>query len=304
MEFNIMKPIVLVVFIPAVLMVSAPVYAQDDIDAEDNSDETLGQLTSVRRPASVFTGDWITIGAGIGIKPNYDGSDDYEAFPAPIIQGSVSGFDFGARGPGLNVDLVRDSQSKGRVQFAFGPQFRVRSDRSNTIKDPAVALLGNRKTGVELGASAGVSVAKLISPFDRLTISVDTGWDVAGAHKGNVTSPSIGYSSPISRAAFVNLSVNAVHVSGNYARTYFSVDNAGSTASGLPVFIAKGGWKSIGASMLGGYDLSGNALDGGFSLFGLANYSRLTGDAKRSPVTAIRGDADQWFVAAGISYTF
>ena len=57
-------------------------------------------------------------------------------------------------------------------------------------------------------------------------------------------------------------------------------------------------------SLLGGVDLSGDVRDGGWGVFGLVSYSRLTGDAKRSPVTAIRGDADQWFLAGGISYTF
>ena len=68
--------------------------------------------------------------------------------------------------------------------------------------------------------------------------------------------------------------------------------------------VAVGGWKSFGASFLGGVDLSGDARDGGWGAFGLVSYSKLTGDAKRSPVTSIRGDADQWFLAAGISYTF
>ena len=71
-----------------------------------------------------------------------------------------------------------------------------------------------------------------------------------------------------------------------------------------PVYEAGSGWKSYGASLLGGVDLSGDARDGGWGMFGLVSYSRLTGDAKRSPVTSIRGDADQWFLAAGVSYTF
>jgi MipA family protein len=60
----------------------------------------------------------------------------------------------------------------------------------------------------------------------------------------------------------------------------------------------------VGISLLGAIDLSGDARDGGWGVFGLVNYSRLTGDAKRSPVTSLRGDADQWFLAGGISYTF
>jgi MipA family protein len=252
----------------------------------------------------VFAGDWLTLGIGGGYGPSYEGSDDYTLFPAPLAQGSLSGFDFGARGPGLYVDLVRDSNAEGNVKFLAGPLVRVRTDRNNNIKDPVVRSLGKEDVAIEIGATAGVSFSKVLNPFDSLTLSTDIQWDVAKAHRGRLISPNVSYSTPLSTAIFTNLSLSATHVDGNYADTYFSIDAAGSAASGLPVFDAKGGWKSYGASLLGGFDLSGDVRDGGWGVFGLVSYSRLTGDAKRSPVTAIRGDADQWFLAGGISYTF
>lgn len=252
----------------------------------------------------VFAGDWLTVGIGAGYGPSYDGSDDYVLFPAPIAQGSVSGFDFGARGPGLYVDLIADGNSDNNVKFLAGPLVRVRLDRNSNIKDPVVRLLGKEKVAVEVGATAGVSFSKVINPYDTLSLSTDIQWDVAGAHKGRVISPSVSYSTPLSTAIFTSVSFNATHVDGNYADTYFTIDQAGSTASGLPLFDAKGGWKNYGASLLGGVDLSGDVRDGGWGIYGFVNYSRLTGDAKRSPVTSLRGDANQWFLAAGVSYTF
>ncbi|MVZ96316.1 MipA/OmpV family protein [Sphingorhabdus sp. IMCC26285] len=252
----------------------------------------------------VFAGDWLTIGIGGGYGPSYEGSDDYTLFPAPLAQGSVSGFDFGARGPGLYVDLVRDTNANGNVKFLAGPLVRVRTDRNNNIKDSVVRSLGKKDVAIEIGATAGVSFSKVLNRFDSLTLSTDIQWDVAEAHRGRLISPNISYSTPLSTAVFTSLSLSATHVDGNYADTYFSIDAAGSAASGLPTFDAKGGWKSYGASLLGGVDLSGDARDGGWGVFGLVSYSKLIGDAKRSPVTSIRGDADQWFLAGGISYTF
>ncbi len=252
----------------------------------------------------IFAGDWVTVGIGVGYAPSYDGSDDYVLFPAPLAQGSIGGIDFGARGPGLYADLIADSDSDNDVKFLAGPLFRVRLDRNSNIKDPVVRLLGKEDVAIEIGATLGVSFAKLINPFDNLAFSTDIQWDVAGAHKGRLISPSVSYSTPLSTAIFTSLSLSATHVDGNYADAYFSIDPAGSAASGLPQFDADGGWKSYGASLLGGVDLSGDGRDGGWSVFGLVNYSRLTGDAKRSPVTSLRGDADQWFLAGGISYTF
>lgn len=252
----------------------------------------------------VFEGDWLTLGIGAGYGPSYEGSDDYVLFPAPLAQGSIGGFDFGARGPGLYVDLIADGNSDSNVKFLAGPLVRVRLDRNSKIKDPVVRALGKEDVAVEVGATAGVQISKVLHAYDTLTLSVDAQWDVAKAHRGRLITPTISYTTPLSEAIFTNLSLSATHVDDDYADTYFSIDAAGSLASGLPVFTADGGWKSYGATLLGGVDLSGDIRDGGWAIFSLVSYSRLTGDAKRSPVTSIRGDADQWFLAAGISYTF
>jgi outer membrane scaffolding protein for murein synthesis (MipA/OmpV family) len=252
----------------------------------------------------VYGGDWVTLGLGAGYGPSYEGSDDYTLFPGPLLQGSVSGFEFGARGQGLYVDLVADRNSGNDVKFLAGPLIRFRTNRNSNIKDPVVGLLDKEDTAIEVGVTAGVSFSKILNPFDTVTISSDIQWDVAGAHKGRLISPNISYSTPWSTAIFTIFSLSAAHVDDNYAATYFSVDQAGSVASGLPVFGAKGGWKSYDTSFLGGVDLSGDARDGGWGIYGLIAYQRLINDAARSPVTSLRGDADQWFMAGGVSYTF
>lgn len=277
---------------------SVPVNAQD---AEGSGVPIASQEPA---PQNVFSGDWATAGIGAGYAPSYEGSDDYNIIPAPIIQGSVSGFNFGARGPGLYVDVIRDSNTHKKVEFILGPQVRVRLDRNNRIKDPVVKRLGKLDTAVELGFTSGVTVTKITNPYDRLSFGIDAGWDVAGAHKGAIISPSVTYSTPLSQAIFTSLSVSADHASGKYARYYYSIDAAGSALSGLPVYTAGKGWKSAGATVLGGYDLSGNARDGGFAVFGIVNYSKAIGDAKRTPLTSLRGNANQWFLAGGINYTF
>lgn len=275
------------------VVLCAPAFAQDS------------EAPAAERPTrSVFAGDWVTVGFGAGISPSYDGSDHYDLFPAPLVQGSVEGIDFGARGPGLYVDLIADGNSGKDVKFLTGPLVRFRMDRNNDIKDSVVRLLGKEDVAIEVGATAGVSFSKILHPFDSVSLSTDIQWDVAGAHKGRIISPSVSYSTPLSMAIFTSFSLSATHVDGNYADTYFSIDQAGSIASGLPVFDAKGGWKSYGASLLGAVDLSGDARDGGWAIYAFVNYARLTNDAARSPVTSLRGDANQWFMAGGVSYTF
>lgn len=303
MPYSYMK----LMFFASLLAVSPAATAQEAPPPEkwegpaENGQQPAGPPAGVK---PVFDENWATVGIGVGVSASYDGSDSYNAFPAPIIRGSYDGFDFGANGPGLYVDLVRDNKSESKTKFIFGPQFRVRLDRVNDIDDPVVELLGEEDAAVELGFTAGVKFDALLNPFDSLQIGVDAGWDIAGGHSGRVISPSIAYSTPLSRAAFARIGISANIVDDDYADTYFSIDSAGNLASGLPVFTADGGVKDIGGNLLLGYDLSGNALDGGFSVFAIGNYSQLLNDAKRSPVTSIRGDAGQWFGAVGVAYTF
>ena len=65
-----------------------------------------------------------------------------------------------------------------------------------------------------------------------------------------------------------------------------------------------GGWTKAGGNLLVGFDLDGNLENGGLALVVVGQYMRMLGDAKRSPFTSVRGDADQWTGAIGIGYSF
>ena len=201
--------------------------------------------------------------------------------------------------------LAQDMGGDGaRVEFIAGPALRVRLDRSRQIEDEVVEALGERDVAVEVGPTVGLSFNQLLSPFDSLTVAADFRWDVAGAHDGFVIAPSVSYFTPVSRAAAVILSVGAEHVDGDYADYYFDVSPGQSLASGLPVFDADSGWKNVGVNALVSYDLGGDLTDGGLSVNVAGGYSRMLEDAKRTPSTSIRGDADQWFGGIGLAYTF
>lgn len=286
---------------PLALMLAAPALAQDTPPPPLDPPAPTAQGRSAT--PNVFDGDHVTVGLGAAYRTSYEGSDDYIFNPAPLLRGSFGGIDFEARGPGLALDLVPDAP-RAKVDVLAGPAFRVNLNRVNQIKDPVVRLLGERDPAIEGGGFAGVSVNGVTNPFDSLTLRVDVLTDLGSVHNGTLVSPSIGFATPLSTALFVSLSVDATHASGNYMRSEFGVTPAGAAASGLPAFTPDGGWKNAGGSFILGYDLSGDGRDGGWGLFGLASYSRLLGDAARSPIVRLRGDRDQWFLAAGVSYTF
>ena len=258
-------------------------------------------------PKIVFDETWATIGFGAGLVPSYAGSDDYIAFPLPLIVGRVGGVGISPNGPGFVLDFNSAKPSlapRTRPRVSFGPAFRFRNDRNNRISDDVVALAGRLDAALEVGAAAGVSFPGVVKPFDALTIGVQARVDVLGAHDGVIIEPQIAYRAPIGRAFVLQAQASAEFVDDNFADYYFTVSPAQALATGLPQFRAGGGLNRLGTTALLTYDLSGNALDGGWSLTGIGGYSRLVGDSADTPFTSVRGDASQFILGLGVGYTF
>lgn len=286
-----MKSITAAAAFACLAAIAVPASAQD----EQTPAQTPAQAPA---QATVYDGDYLSVGVGAGYGPTYDGSDDYTLFPAPIVQGSLGGVKINPRAAGLAVDFVPGPLN-------LGVAGRMRKNRASDIKDPVVESLGELDTAVEVGPTVGLSLPGVLHQYDSLTLSVDTRWDVAGAHKGMVVDPSITYFTPLSRGMAASLSLSAEHGDGKYLDYYYSVTPAQALASGLPAFDADGGgFTKAGGSLLLAFDLDGELANGGFGLVLLGAYSRMLGDAKDSPLTSVRGSADQWMGAVGIGYTF
>ena len=273
----------------AVALSASPAFAQE---VEDGA--TLGNTSE----STVFDGDWLSVGVGAIYGPSYKGSDDYVLSPVPVIQGSLGGVEISPRAGGLSLNFIpaRD----GEVSFSAGVAGKISRNRASQIKDPVVESYGELDTAIEVGPSVGVSVPGVLNPYDSLSFSLDTVWDVAGAHKGMTVNPSITYFTPLSRGIAAALSVSATHVDDDYADYYYSVPAGGP----LPSYQASGGFEKAGVTLFGAFDLDGDVTNGGLAIIAVGGYSRMLSDAKRSPFTSVQGDADQWMGAVGIGYTF
>ena len=245
-------------------------------------------------------GNSFTIGAGVATNPDYEGSDDYRFIPAAFIRGKVGNVSFTTRGLALYVDFF---SSDSAVDLDLGPIVALRLNRTGKIKDDFVDALPERDAAIEVGAFAGVSFKGLTNPYDSLGLRVDVVHDVAGAHGSTIWSPNVDFSTPLSQTFFVAANAGLDFVGNGYADYYYSIPLADSIASGLPVYDADGGMKSWKLGLLLNQSLSGD-LRRGWSIFGLANYSRLVGDFKDSPIVEDRGSASQWLAAVGLAYTF
>lgn len=274
------------------LLAAVPVAAQEAPD-----------LVQTTPQGDAFSGDYLIVGLGAASVPSYEGSDDSAIIGAGGVTGRIAGIGIGARSGGISLDFVPDGKD-ARFGFGLGPVARWHGNRTAHIKDPVVAALGKIKGTLEAGVAGSVTMKRLVTGVDTLTFSADMRWDATGRGGGTVASASLSYFTPLSEAAVFGLSAAADLVDTQYANYNFAVTPAGSTASGLPVFTAKGGLKNIGLRGVAGYDLDGNLRNGGLALIGGLGWSRLYGSAAQSPITSLRGSASQWLFGAGMAYTF
>lgn len=261
----------------------------------------LAQEAEPALPSPEEAGSGFTIAVGVGYTPDYVGSDDYRIIPAAAVRGTIGGVSFSTKSTYLYADFFR--RPPQGIDFDLGPIAGVRLNRSTHIDDPVVRLLPDLDMAVEVGGFAGVSFHNLTNPYDTLSLRMDVLHDIGGAHKSTVFSPNIDFSTPLSRYTYASASVGLDFVSNRFADYYFGITPADSLASGLPVFNPDGGLEKWKIGLLVNQSITGD-LTGGLSVFGTANYSRLVGDLKRSPIVSLRGSASQWLLAAGLAYTF
>ena len=286
----------------ALLLAAAPLAAQDP-GAEPPTPES--PTDNAPSKSTVFDGDWLTLGIGGALTASYDGSDDYVFTPLPLVQGKLGGVSINPRAAGVALDFIPDRA--GETGFSLGLAARLNRNRASQIEDEVVEAYGELDTAIEVGPTAGVTMPGVLHQYDSLSISVDALWDVAGAHEGMTISPSITYFTPLSKGAAMSFALSARHADDDYAAHYYSVPVAPAAvpiAQRLPLFSANGGFDKAGANLLLGFDFDGDLTNGGPAGFVLGGYSRMLGDAADTPFTSVRGSRDQWFIGAGLGFTF
>lgn len=273
--------------------------------------ETLPSATIEATPDPVqdnrrWSRDYLAIAVGVVTAPSYNGSDDRVFLPGFYVRGRFKGYSISTRGTNLQVDLIRQRRGQ-KTDFKFGPLINLRGDRTGRIKDAQVEALGERKLAAELGVSTGVThTGVFTSDYDQIGFRLVGLYDVSGRHSSWIVSPTVEYSTPLSKRSYLGVSASANFYGKGFGRYYYDIDAAGSAASGLPVYQAAGNKMTLGKytfGVAGAYALEKD-LRKGFVLIGGAQYGRLSGRLADSPIVRIAGDADQWLAGAGVAYNF
>ncbi len=234
------------------------------------------------------------VGAGIGIVPDYEGSDDYMFGAAPFGK-----YQFPGRQQYILLKAFElQANLVNHPWFRFGPSLNYHFGRDD-VDDDVVDRMDDIDDTVEGGAFVGVEFIDRSNPRKRFSADIDFLHDLGGEHDGYTISFGARGWYPVSRMFDIGIGGAFVYADGDYMSTYFDVDRSDSLRSGLPEFDADAGVKDIRINPVVVMHLSVNwHLAAGFQ------YRRLLGDAADSPIVDDRGSKNQWISGVGVAYSW
>lgn len=248
-------------------------------------------LATTLLSSPVFATDF-TIGLGVGVAPDYQGSDDYEAVPLWLLRAD----DLYDPSTYVAIEGLRLSSN-----FLAHENFRVGVSGQYVPKrddpdDDAVDRLSNTDDGVLVGVLLGYDFQ--LSDDTVLGFEFDPRWDV-NDDIGGLATGRVNYMRPINETWTISGGLEATYASTEYMDEFFSIDAADSARSGLREYDAESGFLDAGINLAATYNFTQN-----WSTTGTVAYKRLFSDAKDSPVTDDRGDENQYFAGIIAAYRF
>jgi outer membrane protein len=225
----------------------------------------------------------VRLGVGIGVTPDYTGSDDYRYRIVPLIDIRYKDH-WAFQGSKFRYNLIREGG------FYAGPLMNYLFGRDSK-RNPALAGLEDISDTVQVGAFVEYRRASLVANADFRK--------ALGAGQGMAAQVTVAHGLYHTEKFALGAAMRAMWGSEKNVQTNFGITAAQSLASGHPVFDAAGGLSSVGVSLLGRYQLSER-----WRLESLIAVFRLFGDANDSPLVKGAGSPTQGLGGIGLRYTF
>lgn len=233
--------------------------------------------------------DWtITIGVEGRVEPVFQGSDGHALRPYPLFDLRRFGTPERFHGPrdGIGIGLIEGSN------FQIGAVGQFRKARRESDDRAALHGLGNVPWAVEAGAFAEYWWV----PWLRTRAEVRQGFN---GHHGLVADVFMDAVVPVNPQLTMSGGARVTFATTAATSPYFSIDAVQSAASGLPVFAAEGGVRSVGAGAQARYFWTPQ-----WATHAFVEYERLSDDAASSPLVTQRGSANQLTMGLGATHSF
>jgi len=235
-----------------------------------------------------------TLGLGAGIAPEYEGSDDYEGVPIPLLRAGKK-FQYGQL-----VGTHVTSNLLDHPNWRIGPSVNYRKGYSD-VSNNDVDNLHDRGNSIEVGLKGGYDFHITQVPFPNTVLSfgAEVLYDVSSGHDGWLVTPEISYGGPFGEDWKFRLGGQLTYASGDYMSHFFSINASDSASSGLNTYDADAGVKDAAVSFVLGYDFTKH-----WGIAGMVQFKQMLGDAKDSPVVKDAGESAQGFAGVAVTYTW
>jgi MipA family protein len=233
--------------------------------------------------------DWIiTLGADARGVPRYMGSNQEMAVPAPYFDrhrpGAPEPFHSPRDGTGIAV-YENGGFAVGPVGSLIWPRHQSASSSLNGLGDVGYTL------------QLGGFIDYWAVPWLRMRVEGMQGFGAATGVTANFAMDAV---MPLSPALTLSGGPRARVDTAAAENPYFSISQAQSIASGLPVYNASGGWQAVGAGTQVKYRLNPT-----WATYSFVEYDKLVGSTAASPVVSgPGGSTSQWTFGIGLTYSF
>jgi outer membrane protein len=238
------------------------------------------------------------VGLGVGFAPDYEGSDDHEAIPAPfgsyqwasgrfVELGGTQGAEHAAR---LSANIISSDWSSG---WKAGPLVQYRLER-DSVDNKQVDKMENVDAATELGAFAGFKTGAWSG---QLAFA----GDVSDEHDGYLVYLKGVYELPVNDRFILDFGAGTSYADSNYMEAYFGVDNKNRGSSGLPDYKPDSGIKDVELTLTGLYQ-----FNDAWGMVGSVSWTRMLNDAEDSPLVDGNGgvgDENQFGGVLAVTYS-
>lgn len=234
----------------------------------------------------------LIVGGGAAYRPEFKGSEDYEAQPFPFfnVRYPISGMSLTLEGADLKLDVLASDQ------FALGPIISYQRGRDDDVTNSVIRQLATIDGAIEGGGYFDVKL-----PFGpgAFSAGVTALADLSGVHEGYSVGVNAGYRMPLTPRLSLGVGAEVKWADEKYLQTYYGIDLPGSIASGLPRYVADAGLEKAGVNVNLTYRLTERW---GVGIFG--GYDKLLDSAADSPIVTLEGSPDQYTGALAVFYKF
>lgn len=249
-----------------------------------------------RGEGTTGSGMHFRVAAGTGARPDYEGSNNYDAFPYGTMKvwwddGRYAEL-VGAQSSGSALRLAGNLIPNSPIEL--GPVIQYRMKRDN-VQSGRVDALGEVDAAVEAGVTAAYRM-------EQFVLEATWVYDISDKYEGHILELAGGYEEKLSPNLGVTLTAASTWASDGYMDTYFGVSAADAAViPGYTTHNPDAGFKDVGGRMVLAW--AGDNW-GGWKVIGTFSYFRLLNDAEDSPVVDESGDANQFFGGLMGSYEF